>query len=115
MSKLFNDFQKQELKFDINKLNIACKEVLKIKGFNTSLDIPHLAGIDLNHVPGESILIKRHNVSGVFCTKLNNTCEEVQRNKMIDKNKYTKYLNAFNGAEENRIRLVARVLDYKFN
>jgi len=115
MSQLFNDFQKQELKFDINKLNIACEEVLKIKGFDTSHDIPHLAGIHLNQIPGEHESIKRHNVKGVFWTKLNNIGEEVQRDKMIDENKYTKYLNAFNGAEENRIRLVARVLDYKFN
>jgi hypothetical protein len=27
----------------------------------------------------------------------------------------TKYHNAFNGGEENRIHLVACVLDYKFN
>ena len=115
MSLLFNDFQKQELKFDIIKLKIACEEVLKIKGFDTSLDIPHLAGIHLNQIPGESVSIKGHNVRGIFWTKLNNIGEEVQRDKIIDENKYTKYLNAFNGAEENIIRLVARVLDYKFN
>ena len=90
MSLLFNDFQKQELKFDINKLNITCKEVLKIKDFDTSFDIPHLAGISLNQIPGESISIKGHNVRGIFWTKFNNTGEEVQRDRMIGENKYTK-------------------------
>ena len=196
MSLLFNDFQKQELKFDINKLKIACEEVLKIKGFDTSLGIPHFAGIPLNQIPGEPESIKGHNIRGVFWTKPNSTGEEVQRDKMIDESKYTefveefkntyfndvyeelskhykigrvrlllkeprstlswhrdpeprlhipivtnpgclmvidniakhmqadgsvwitnntKYLNAFNGGEENRIHLVACVLDYKFN
>ena len=196
MSLLFNDFQKQELKFDINKLKIACEEVLKIKGFDTSLGIPHFAGIPLNQIPGEPESIKGHNIRGVFWTKPNSTGEEVQRDKMIDESKYTefveefkktyfidvyeelskhyklgrvrlllkeprstlswhrdpeprlhipivtnpgclmvidniakhmqadgsvwitnntKYHNAFNGGEENRIHLVACVLDYKFN
>ena len=30
---LSNDFQKQNIKFDIDKLRNACNEVLKIKGF----------------------------------------------------------------------------------
>ncbi len=196
MSQLYNDFQKQEVKFDIDKLKIACEEVLKIKGFDTSLDIPHFAGIALNQIPGEPESIKGHNVRGVFWTKPNSTGEEVQRDKMIDESKYTefveefkktyfkdvyeelskhyklgrvrlllkeprstlswhrdpeprlhipivtnsgclmvidniakhmqadgsvwitnntKYHNAFNGGEENRIHLVACVLDYKFN
>ena len=196
MSLLFNDFQKQELKFDINKLKIACEEVQKIKGFDTSLGIPHFAGIPLNQIPGEPESIKGHNIRGVFWTKPNSTGEEVQRDKMIDESKYTefveefkntyfndvydelskyyklgrvrlllkeprstlswhrdpeprlhipivtnpgclmvidniakhmqadgsvwiinntKYHNAFNGGEENRIHLVACVLDYKFN
>ena len=51
MSQLSNDFHKQELKFDINKLKEACDEVLKIKGFDTSLGVPHFAGISLNQIP----------------------------------------------------------------
>ena len=43
----FDDFQKQDIKFDISKLRKACDEVLKIKGFDTSLGIPHFAGISL--------------------------------------------------------------------
>ena len=44
-SKISSDFQKQDIVFDIDKLRNACNEVLKIKGFDTSLGIPHFAGI----------------------------------------------------------------------
>lgn len=103
MSLLFNDFQKQELKFDINKLKIACEEVLKIKGFDTSLGIPHFAGIPLNQIPGEPESIKGHNIRGVFWTKPNSTGEEVQRDKMIDESKYTEFVEEFNNTYFNDV------------
>ena len=37
MSLSFNDFQKQDIKFDITKLREACTKVLNLKGFDTSL------------------------------------------------------------------------------
>jgi len=103
MSLLFNDFQKQELKFDINKLKIACEEVLKIKGFDTSLGIPHFAGIPLNQIPGEPESIKGHNIRGVFWTKPNSTGEEVQRDKMIDESKYTEFVEEFKNTYFNDV------------
>ena len=196
MSLTFNDFQKQDLKFDISKLKQACDDVLKIKGFDTSLGIPHFAGISLNQIPGKPESIKGNNVRGIYWTKPDSTGVEVQRENKIDESKYTefvdefkntyfkevydqltkkyklgrmrlllkeprstlswhrdpeprlhipiytnpgaimvvdhvakhmpadgsvwvtnntKYHNAFNGGEENRIHLVACVLDYKFN
>ena len=196
MSQLSNDFQKQKIKFDIHKLRNACDEVLKIKGFDTSLGIPHFAGISLNQIPGDPDSVKGHNVRGVFWTKPDSSGTEVQRDQMIDETKYSefvedfkntyfkevydelskkyklgrvrlllkeprstlswhrdpeprlhipiytnpgclmvidksahhmpadgsvwvtnnlKYHNAFNGGEENRVHLVACVLDYKFN
>ena len=196
MSLTFNDFQKQDLKFDISKLKQACDDVLKIKGFDTSLGIPHFAGISLNRIPGEPESTKGNNVRGIYWTKPDSTGVEVQRENKIDESKYTefvdefkntyfkevydeltkkyklgrmrlllkeprstlswhrdpeprlhipiytnpgaimvvdhvakhmpadgsvwitnntKYHNAFNGGEENRVHLVACVLDYKFN
>ena len=196
MSQLLNDFQKQEIKFDIEKLKLACEEVLKIKGFDTSLGIPHFAAISLNQIPNEPNSIKGNNVRGVYWTKPDSSGIETQRDVEIDESKYTefvkdfkntyfkevydelskhyklgrvrlllkeprstlswhrdpeprlhipiytnpgclmvidkiahhmpadgsvwvtnnlKYHNAFNGGEENRVHLVACVLDYKFN
>ena len=196
MSQLLNDFQKQKIKFNIDKLKKACDEVLKIKGFDTSLGIPHFAAISLNQIPGDPDSIKGHKVRGVFWTRPDSSGNEVQRDEMIDESKYSqfvdefkntyfkevyeelskryklgrvrlllkeprstlswhrdpeprlhipiytnpgclmvidknahhmpadgsvwvtnnlKYHNAFNGGEENRVHLVACVLDYKFN
>ena len=192
----FDDFQKQDIKFDISELRSACNEVLKIKGFDTSLGIPHFAGISLNQIPGDSASIQGNKIRGVFWTMPDSTGKEVVRDSKIDETKYTefvdefkntyfkevydelkkiyklgrvrlllkeprstlswhrdpevrlhipiytnpgaimvidhiakhmpadgsvwitnnkKYHNAFNGGEENRVHLVACVLDYKFN
>ena len=195
-TKIVDDFQKQEMKFDIIKLREACNEVLKIKGFDTSLGIPHFAGISLNQIPGDPDSTKGNKVRGVYWTKPDSSGREVSRDVTIDESKYTefvkdfqntyfrevyeeltkkfklgrvrlllkeprstlswhrdpeprlhipiytnpgaimvidkvaqhmpadgsvwvtnnlKYHNAFNGGEENRVHLVACVLDYKFN
>ena len=192
----FNDFQKQDISFDISELRNACDEVLKIKGFDTSLGIPHFAGISLNQIPGKPESITGNYIRGVFWTRPDSTGKEVVRDSAIDESKFTeflddykktyfkevydrlskkyklgrvrlllkeprstlswhrdpeprlhipiitnpgcimvidnvakhmpadgsvwvtnntKYHNAFNGGEENRIHLVACVLDYKFN
>ena len=196
MSQILNDFQKQDIKFDINKLRNACDEILKIKGFDTSLGIPHFASISLNQIPEDPDSIKGNNVRGVYWTKPDSSGYEAKRDVMIDESKYTefvedfkntyfkevydelskhyklgrvrlllkeprstlswhrdpeprlhipiytnpgclmvidkiahhmpadgsvwvtnniKYHNAFNGGEENRVHLVACVLDYQFN
>tara|TARA_B100000700_G_C14960462_1_gene816179 strand:+ start:354 stop:977 length:624 start_codon:yes stop_codon:yes gene_type:complete len=190
------DFQKQDIKFDIKKLREACNQVLKIRGFDTSLGIPHFAGIPLNQIPGDPGSITGNKVRGVYWTKPDSSGREVVRDVSIKEHKYTeflkdfehtyfkevfdvlskkyklgrvrlllkeprstlswhrdpeprlhipiftnpgaimvidekakhmpadgsvwitnnkKYHNAFNGGEENRVHLVACVLDYKFN
>jgi len=196
MSQLFHDFQKQELKFDINKLRFACDQVLKIKGFDTSLGIPHFASIPLNQIPNDPDSVKGHKARGVYWTKPDSSGKEFSRDVTIYESEYSefindykntyfeevyvelkkryklgrvrlllkeprstlswhrdpeprlhipiytnpgcimvidkvahhmpadgtvwvtnniKYHNAFNGGEENRVHLVACVLDYKFN
>jgi len=196
MSQLINDFQKQELKFDINKLRSACDQVLKIKGFDTSLGIPHFAAIPLNQIPNDPDSGKGHKTRGVYWTKPDSSGKEFSRDVTIEESEYSefindykntyfeeiyaelkkryklgrvrlllkeprstlswhrdpeprlhipiytnpgclmvidkvahhmpadgsvwvtnniKYHNAFNGGEENRVHLVACVLDYKFN
>tara|TARA_Y100001970_G_C13688432_1_gene581195 strand:- start:2 stop:592 length:591 start_codon:yes stop_codon:yes gene_type:complete len=95
MSQLSKDFQKQDIKFDINKLKTACDQVLKIKGFDTSLGIPHFAGISLNRIPGDPNSTKGNNIRGVYWTKPDSSGNEVQRDKMIDESKYTEFVNDF--------------------
>ena len=95
MSQLFNDYQKQDVKFDIIKLKQACNEVLKIKGFDTSLGIPHFAGIPLNQIPGDPDSVKGNNVRGIYWTKPDSTGVEVQRESKIDEHKYTEFVDDF--------------------
>ena len=97
MSLTFNDFQKQEINFDIEKLKEACDQVLKIKGFDTSLGIPHFAGISLNQIPGDPESIKGSKVRGVYWTKPDSSGNEVSRDEMIDESKYTEFVEDFKG------------------
>jgi len=192
----FNDFQKQAVKFDINELQKAYKEILKMKDFDGVEGVSNFGSISLTQVPGDPDSIKGNKARGIFWTKPNESGEEVVRDKKIDEANYsefideykdtyfkkvfetlsskyklgrvrillkeprstlswhrdpeprlhipiitnpgsimvidnvakhlpadgsvwitnnTKYHNAFNGGEENRIHLVACVLDHKFN
>ena len=96
MSLSNNDFQKQNFKFDITRLRKACDEVLKIKGFDTSLGIPHFAGISLNQIPGDPNSIKGNKVRGVYWTKPDSTGKEVTRDVTIDESKYTEFVKDYN-------------------
>ena len=196
MSLNFNYFQKQDVKFDINKLQKAYNEILSIKGFSSIEGVSNFGAISLTQIPGDPDSIKGSKARGVFWTKPDKSGVEVVRDKKINeaaysefideyKNTYfkevfetlsakyklgrvrillkeprstlswhrdpeprlhipiitnpgaimvvdniakhmpadgsvwitnnTKYHNAFNGGEENRIHLVACVLNYKFN
>ena len=94
-TNLVDDFQKQNIKFDIDKLRNACNEVLKIKGFDTSLGIPHFAGISLNQIPGDPDSIKGNKVRGVYWTKPDATGVEVTRDVKIDESKYTEFVKDY--------------------
>ena len=63
--KIIGDFHKQEVKFDSQKLKNALNEVLKIKGFDSSLGIPHFAAISLTQIPGDPDSIKGSKARGV--------------------------------------------------
>ena len=192
----YNDFQKQDVKFDINKLQKAYSEILKIKDFSGPDGISNFGAISLTQIPGDPDSIKGHKARGVFWTKPDASGKEAIRDEKINEEDYsefideykntyfkevfgvlstkyklgrvrillkqprstlswhrdpeprlhipiitnpgchmvidnvakhmpadgsvwitnnTKYHNAFNGGEENRIHLVACVLNYKFN
>jgi hypothetical protein len=191
----FSDFQKQDLKFDIVKLQEAYKQLKKTKKFD-DLGISHFGAICINRVPGQPDSIKGHRSRGLYWTKPDQSGNEVSRDIDINESAYTelvpefkntyfeeiyktlskkfklgrtrillkeprstlswhrdpeprlhipittnpgclmvidnvakhmpadgsvwvtnntKYHNAFNGGEEDRVHLVACVLDYKFN
>ena len=110
-NNLVGDFQKQSIKFDIDKLRNACNEVLKIKGFDTSLGIPHFAGISLNQIPGDPESIKGNKVRGIYWTKPDATGVEVLRDVKIDESKYTEFVKEF---EHTYFKEVYDVLSSKY-
>ena len=95
MSLHLNDFHKQELKFDISKLRAACDQILKEKGFDSSLGIPHFASISLNQIPGDPDSIKGNKTRGVYWTKPDSTGKEVPRDVGIDESKYTEFVKDY--------------------
>ena len=195
MTLNLDDFQKQDIKFDITRLQQSYKEIIKTKKFEDA-GVSNFGAISLTQIPGDPESIKGSNARGVFWTKPDQSGKEVSRDfdiyeeyysEFIEeyKNTYfkevydtlsskyklgrvrillkqprstlswhrdpeprlhipiitnpgcimvidkvaqhmpadgsvwitnnTKYHNAFNGGEEDRIHLVACVLDYKFN
>ncbi len=192
----FSDFQKQSLKFDINKLQEAYYQIIQTKKFDDGGGISHFGAICLSRKPGDPESIKGNKARGLYWTKPDKSGKEVSRDINIKESDYsefvpdyentyfkevfdtlsskyklgrvrillkeprstlswhrdpeprlhipiitnpgclmvidnvakhmpadgsvwitnnTKYHNAFNGGEENRVHLVACVLDYKFN
>ncbi len=192
----FNDFQKQDLKFDISKLQEAYKQIVQTKKFDDGGGISHFGAISLTRIPGDPDSVKGSKARGLYWTKPDKSGKEVSRDVGIDESNYselipdyentyfkevfdqisskfkigrvrillkeprstlswhrdpeprlhipiitnpgclmvidnvakhmpadgsvwitnnTKYHNAFNGGEENRVHLVACVLNYKFN
>ena len=192
----FSDFQKQNLKFDIVKLQEAYMQIIQTKKFDDGGGISHFGAICLTRKPGDPDSVKGNKARGVYWTKPDKSGKEVSRDVTIDEAEYSefvpdyentyfkevfdtlsvkyklgrvrillkeprstlswhrdpeprlhipiitnpgsimvidnvakhmpadgsvwitnnrKYHNAFNGGEENRIHLVACVLNYKFN
>ena len=93
--KNLGDFQKQEFKFDLKKLKNALNEVLKIKGFDSSLGIPHFAAIPLTQIPGDPDSIKGTNARGVYWTKPDSSGKEVVRDVSIEEKKYTEFIEDY--------------------
>ena len=108
---IHSDFQKQDINFDINKLQDACNQVLKIKGFDTSLGIPHFAAISLNQIPGDPDSIKGNKVRGVYWTKPDSSGKEVLRDVSINEHKYTEFVKDF---EHTYFKEVYDVLSKKY-
>ena len=192
----FSDFQKQNIVFDILKLQEAYRQIITTRKFDDGGGISHFGAICLTRKPGDPESVKGSKARGIYWTKPDKSGAEVSRDIKIDESEYsefipdyentyfkkvfdvlsskyklgrvrillkeprstlswhrdpeprlhipiitnpgclmvidnvakhmpadgsvwitnnTKYHNAFNGGEENRIHFVACVLDYKFN
>ena len=69
----FNDFQKQDIKFNINELQKAYNDIIKIKNFDGPDGISNFGAISLTQIPGDPESIKGHKARGVFWTYPNSS------------------------------------------
>ena len=95
MSLNFDDFQKQDVKFDIVKLQKAYKELLAIKGFTSIEGISNFGAISLTQIPGDPNSIKGHKARGVFWTKPDSSGKEAMRDEMIDESAYSEFIEEY--------------------
>ena len=61
----FSDFQKQEVKFDISKLQEAYNQIIQIKKFEDA-GVTHFGAISLTQIPGDPDSIKGNKARGVY-------------------------------------------------
>jgi len=92
----FNDFQRQEVKFDIDELQKAYKEIIKMKSFSGVAGVSNFGAISLTQIPGDPDSIKGSKARGVFWTKPDKSGEEVVRDKKIDEVKYSEFIKEYN-------------------
>ena len=83
----FSDFQKQTIQFDIDKLQDAYNQIVKIKKFEDA-GVTNFGAISLTQIPGDPESIKGNNARGVFWTKPDSSGQEVIRDKKIDEAAY---------------------------
>ena len=95
MSLNFNDFLKLDIKFDVEKLQAAYKEVIKIKRFESPGEITNFGAISLTQIPGDPDSIKGHKARGVFWTKPDSTGKEVTRDVSVDEEKYSEFIDDY--------------------
>ena len=97
-----DDFQKQDVKFDIGKLQQAYKEVVKTQKFEDA-GVTNFGAISLTQMPGDPESIKGNKARGVFWTKPDGSGNEVSRDIPIDENLYTEFVKDWKQSMKERI------------
>ena len=91
----FQDFQKQDIKFDIKELQKAYSEIIKIKNFDGPEGVTNFGAISLTQIPGDPESIKGHKARGIFWTKPDSTGNEVLRDETIDEAAYSEFIDDY--------------------
>ena len=90
----FSDFQKQEIKFDIEKLQEAYQQIVKIKKFEDA-GVTHFGAISLTQIPGDPDSIKGNKARGVYWTKPDKSGKEVVRDESLDESLYSEFIKDY--------------------
>ena len=87
------NFEKLEIKFDIQKLQLATNELFSQMSWQQHV----VKGLCMTQIPGDPSSADGDKLRGVFYTKPDSTGEEVQREIAIDESHYTEFVEDFKG------------------
>ena len=87
------NFEKLEIKFDIEKLQSATNELFTKMSWKSYT----VKGLCMTQIPGDPSSADGDKLRGVFYTKPDSTGEEVQREKDVDESHYTEFVEDFKG------------------
>merc|ERR1712078_614718 len=90
----FSDFHKQDIKFDIDKLQEAYNQIVKIKKFEDA-GVTHFGAISLTQIPGDPDSVKGNKARGVYWTKPDKSGKEVTRDEAIDESAYSEFIKDY--------------------
>ncbi len=107
----FSDFQKQNIKFDINKLQDAYNQIVQTKKFEDGGGVTHFGAISLTQIPGEPESVKGSKARGVYWTKPDKSGKEVSRDVMINESAYSEFIKDY---ENTYFKEVFDTLSSKF-
>ena len=91
----FQDFQKQDIKFNISELQKAYREIIKIKNFDGQEGISNFGAISLTQIPGNPDSIKGHKARGVFWTYPDSSGKEQIRDEKINEAAYSEFIEDY--------------------
>ena len=94
MTLNLDDFQKQDIKFDITRLKQSYKEIIKTKKFENA-GVSNFGAISLTQIPGDPESIKGSNARGVFWTKPDQSGKEVSRDIDINEEDYSEFIKDY--------------------
>ena len=94
MTLNLDDFRKQDIKFDIAKLQQAYKEVVKTHKFEDA-GVTNFGAISLTQIPGDPESIKGSKARGVFWTKPDQSGKEVSRDIDINEEAYSEFIKDY--------------------
>ena len=107
-----SDFHRvNDLKFNVEKLQSALKQVLGIKKYDDANGIKNFAAICLNQIPGKPESTQGSFARGIYWTKPDHHGKEIARDKKLDESLYTEFVKDF---EHTYFKEVYEKLSSKF-
>ena len=87
------NFEKLEIKFDIQKLQLATNELFSQMSWQQHV----VKGLCMTQIPGDPSSASGDRLRGVFYTKPDSTGKEVKRENEVDESQYLEFVEDFKG------------------